>query len=247
MTWKVTAAERPSGHWRHQDRSLIVPALNGTAIAVLDGHGEDDDAIIRCSDLLPGLLAKAEWTSGPAMMRAIVERLLNETANHESGACISLAYVSDEGTVHLATLGDTFACAGIYDRENVQLKWLKPQDIEGNDDEREALKVLGANVSLGYLHSPGDAKLSLSRTLGNRVFRDQLIRYPAILSTTVPRNGFVILGTDGFFSMSQPEYMQMGWLACIAERMDAKQMIDSSFHRLRMRKDDATVVVAYRS
>ncbi|HYD93401.1 MAG TPA: PP2C family serine/threonine-protein phosphatase [Candidatus Paceibacterota bacterium] len=245
MKWKVTAAERPSGHWRHQDRHIVQNVTDGIAIAVIDGHGESDDTIIRCMQVLPQKFEAASWGDPELTLKEIIHDLLGDTWGYHDGASISLAYLRQNGCVALATLGDTFACAGRIGGETMRFQWLRPHDISGNDAEHQRLKDAGANVKLGRLHIPGGNELSLSRTLGDHVFRDQTIQTPALLSTEVEALGFVILGSDGFFSMSQPEYMNMAWLACIEEQMHAGDILKADFHRLRMRKDDATVVVGY--
>lgn len=242
MRWKVTAAERPSGHWRHQDRHMVQEVSDGVVITVIDGHGGSDDSIIRCCEVLPDLIADMNWQNAEAALVEIVKQLVFQTKDHEDGACISLAYLDNDGTAFLATLGDTFACAGKYDHEDVSLKWLRPQDLGGNESERMLHQQLGHDVALGYLRSPNN-NLSLSRCLGHRDLKDKLFRHPAILKTIVTPGGFAILGTDGYFSMSEPECMHMKWLSCVRQKWEAQRFIDASFHSART--DDATVVVAY--
>jgi serine/threonine protein phosphatase PrpC len=252
MKWNITAAERPSGQWRHQDRHIVLDlpadAANpgGKFIAVLDGHGESELTTDFCMKAIPEYFQ--EWpnpTFASKMLSELFRRLAADTATIQDGCAMSAAILKYDGSVVYGTLGDTFACAGSVDENSVNLAWTKLHSVFGNDDERKRLARGGAKISSGYLRGPKDEGLAMSRALGDSKFDAHLSRIPSLRSKDLVAGGFVILASDGYVDMSMPEYMHMGWLAGVEEKMSAEQLLAAEYHRLRSRGDDATVIMAY--
>lgn len=252
--WKISAAKRASGHWRHQDRYVVVPIEDGkrTCIAVLDGHGESEKTVNFCVRKIKEVVQRREIAENPLdqhILNVLVRELAEGTGQFKDGCAISVAILEDGDNMStLMTIGDTFACAGSMAHGVIAPQWIKPHEVFGNDEERAALWKSGAKVSRGYVHDAKDKRmLAMSRSLGDAEFEGVISREPSFLrkNRDTNDNQFVILGTDGYFNMAMPERMDMDWLHGIEEKWSARQFLAAKTHELRSRADDATVVVAY--
>ncbi len=252
--WEMSAAGRPSGHWRHQDRHLIVsiPDGNRICIGVLDGHGEGEQCVEFCRRTIEEVLhsaSAAEDYNNHRIFVQLADTLAEGTKTFDDGCALSLAILAKDGRASLMTIGDTFACAGFLHEGTVSLSWIEPHEVFGNDEERARLQKAGAKVSRSYVHDKADKNLlAMGRSLGDAAFEGVVSREMTFLPTSgpsAPGTRFVILGTDGYFDMAMPERMNLSWLYGVKQRWKAHQFLEASVHRLREREDDATVAVAY--
>ena len=254
MAWEISAAGRPSGHWRHQDRHIVVPLADKrrTCIGVLDGHGEDEKSVEFCLRTIEAKMREegiGEDYNTHRVFLNLADELRNGTDAFEDGCALSLAILGADGRASLMTIGDTFACAGRIIEGTVSLSWIDPHEVFGNDEERARLKEAGAKVGHGYVHDKADKNLlAMSRSLGDAPFQGIVSRemtYLPIGRPNSPHGQFVILGTDGYFNMAMPERMNMSWLYGVKQKWKAHEFLQAATHRLRERADDATVAVAY--
>ena len=247
MKCEISAAERPSGQWRHQDRHLLLRTGEGDdhLLIVMDGHGESEHTIDRCMELLP-LYAEERFrgepfTYGDEMLRIFAD-LADETRSFPDGCSLSIVHLAHKGKFLASTLGDTAVVWGHRTDWSHTVGWLRPHDAATHVRERERLAKMGATVAHGYVHREGyrSEGLSMSRGLGNADFDAPLSREPDMQSGQLLGKSYLALATDGFIDLTRPDWFSI--LPCLEEKMPARDLLLTRHNQLR---DDATVIVVY--
>lgn len=215
-------------------------------VAVLDGHGESEETITHCLKRLPSLLKNIVPKNSERHVRKAFSTLFDETAAFKDGCTLSLAVLFDNGNAVVASLGDSPVVWGYANAKGTSVSLLPSHDVYANARERQRLRKLGDTLRRGYVKNPQGNMLAVSRALGNKSFRGLISGEPEVTSIVIPPGGYLMLATDGFLDFSIPEQWWMGWLAYVEEKLSATEMLKRSFHRLRGKGDDATVVVCYR-
>lgn len=206
MKWNVSAAERPSGKRVSQDRHLVLRlACGATCVAVLDGHGPDNDAVDHVFSCLPKLIgnivARAEAAT---ILRSVFSALAEETSGYRSGTTCSVALLYPNGDVTNAVLGDSPIIAR---RDAKQLFISEEHNIRSNASERAAAETRGGVCEGGYLYTPTSRHgLQIARAFGDRELAKVLSREPSIESFNVASGYYLFLCSDGFISLSDKIY-----------------------------------------
>lgn len=249
MKWNVSAAERPSGKRTNQDRHLVLRlACGATCVAVLDGHGHDNDAVDhvfrRLPELIGSVVTGAEATSH---LRSVFATLAEETSGYQSGTTCSVALLYPNGLVTSAVLGDSPIIARCNAKK---LFFGEEHNIRSNTRERRAAEKRGGICGGGYLYTPTSRHgLQVARAFGNKDLSQVLSREPSIESFDVAPGYYLLLCSDGFISLSDRAY-SIRMLECF-ERIErwatAEELIAWSAETKRTKHSDDSTIVLCRS
>ena len=171
---------------------------SGIFLAVMDGHGGEEVAQL-CLDSLPSVISKVTKSKervSLVVIRNIFKLLNKQTSEMESGSTFSLAFISYRWKmVFVGILGDSSVVTKNFDGRIV----ISPKhNARTNLKEREAAIKRGACYSGGYIcEHPSRNGLQMTRSLGDKEFRNFLDRSPEVYSVMIGPKSFVDLLSDG--------------------------------------------------
>src|SRR3989344_5208862 len=228
---------------RYFMKELELAKDSGLFLAVMDGHGGDEVSQFF-KDSLESIIAKVtedKEVVGSAEIQAIF-RLLNEkTCEMESGSTLSLAFISyTQERVYVGILGDSPVI--VKDRDSKVN--IGPEHNAGtNIKERQAVIKRGACYFNGYIgEHPAGNGLQLTRSLGDREFRNFLDRSPEVYSVRIGPNSFVALLSDG---VADPGHLSsdsiQGVISMIEDGASAPDLVKDALERAT--RDNVTAIV----
>lgn len=218
---KITHSTAKGGRYYQEDRFVIFNDDNGTFVAVADGHGGEATASYVAKQ------AEKVWkeatTTNPILrFTAFFEILAKITDDWLHGSTVSAAYIENEGDIYIAVLGDSPVVlhdeAGVSGTEDTQtMNWLAPEhNVRTNLYEREAAEARGGIYVDGYIWYAKDKDevhkfsfagpgLQMGRALGDKNMGPVVSHIPDLFRFQKPKNGFLLLATDGVFDPSHQD------------------------------------------
>jgi len=199
---KLTHASKQGLRPYQEDRFFIEQFESdkdlGVFLAVMDGHGGERVAQF-CRDSLKDLIyqvMEGRKRVTLVVVKNIIKLLNEQTCEMESGTTLSLAFISyRQKKVFVGVLGDSPVI--IKDSQG-QIVVSSEHNARTNLKEREAAIKRGACYCAGYIcEYSGRNGLQMTRSLGDREFKNFLDRLPELYSVKIGAESFVALLSDG--------------------------------------------------
>jgi serine/threonine protein phosphatase PrpC len=196
----VTSATHKGLRPYQEDHLLTATILEGTLLAVFDGHGGNFVAQLA-SERLPEIFADEIVKEGATPRSAIesaIQRVNILTQAYDEGSTVSLAFVPSEGSkVVCAVMGDS----PIIVRDAAGNHSISPDhNVRTNKAEAEAAVKRGGFIANGYLCQDWNGGgLQMARALGDAYLNRVLSRVPDIYEVEINDQSWILVGTDGLF------------------------------------------------
>ncbi len=216
--------------------------LDEYIVAVLQGHGQDRSVVEHTLKRLPAL------TRARTALDTTISVLASETQHFRAGACISMAHLTGEGQVHMASLGDAPILWGPTDFQSMRdMGCLAPHSVRANTRERTRIMLKGGVIRGDTMLSPcGTRTLATTRSLGDCTFEQLIDRTPEYGEAHLSHSDFILLCTSSFCDLRLPITKTcIDWQSGIAQNAPAESLVDTHRKRHGMR-DDTSLIVAYR-
>lgn len=201
-----TASERGLRDY-NEDRFITHVDMEGTLVAVFDGHGGSDTANLVSKSVaeffVDSMDVYGEGNNPKGALEETIARLAKIAGNNRSGSTASLVFIPSEGeTAFTAVLGDSPILIG-----NATDLWVGPDhNVRTNEAEADAVIERGGTITNGYAMNgfSGDG-LQMGRALGDRSLARILSTKPEINEVPITEGGFILVATDGVFDPGHRE------------------------------------------
>jgi len=232
----------------YQEDRLFIKHLKltndaGLFLAVMDGHGGEEVAQL-CRDSLDNIITKVmegKEEVGLAKIRAIFGLLNERTSETYSGSTLSLAFISyKQEIVYIGILGDSPI---VVKDSDGQVNISPDHNARTNLKEREAAISRGAYYSGGYIcEHPSGNGLQITRSLGDREFRNFLDRSPEVYSVKIGPESFVALFSDG---IADPGHKSLNSMKSVVSMLEngasASDLVKNALERKT--RDNVTAII----
>jgi serine/threonine protein phosphatase PrpC len=216
---------------------------SGVFLAVMDGHDGQRVAqfcIDSLSDIIYQVMGSRERVT-LVVIRDIIKLLNEQTCEMESGTTLSLAFISyRQKKVFVGVLGDSPV---IIKNSQGQIVVSSEHNARTNLKEREAAIKRGACYHAGYIcEYPGGSGLQMTRSLGDREFKNFLNRLPELYSVKIGTKSFVALLSDGIVDPGHRDSdVLKSVISMIEKGASASDLVQDALDRRT--EDNATAIV----
>lgn len=228
----LTSAASKGSRTYQEDRHLTLNTEDGLIMVVMDGHGDDQCAILlekKFCDIWDSVFSPEE--SPELLFRELFNKFDMLTSDMGCGSSMSVAFIPKANTgkedkVHVAILGDSPV---LVQKSDGTLHISPEHNVRTNIAERDAAIRRGGYYSNGYIcYGPEGHGLQMSRALGDYDLGKILSRVPEVY--TVELGDWVLVGSDGLISPGHDESAKQ-MLADIVrmveeEDVNAKELVD---------------------
>lgn len=244
----LTRAEAKGAREYMEDTSIVSTIssvdLNGTLLAVFDGHGGEFVSKFAALHVERFFLQSEGIEITDRLFDTIA--LLSEYVDGEnlpSGSTASIVYI-DHGRAeaHVAVLGDSPVL--VYSPSKGL--WQGPDhNVRSNPEEQAAAIARGGHMYGGYICNRSGQGLQMGRALGNPHLKSILSRTPEVFTVDIEAGGWLLVASDGLFD---PGHQSDKSLHDVSEtltkfpQVEAQELVDGAL--ARRTGDNVTAILA---
>jgi serine/threonine protein phosphatase PrpC len=205
----ITTCTKMNNRYYQEDRFFVKEGKD-LLLGVFDGHGGEWVADYACQHT-PYVFRALQRKGSSDILKDVIHRLHYKTEYMHSGATASIVWVNPEKTIaNVAILGDSPVIIKNAEGD----VWISPEhNVRSNEIEAQAaITRYGGMIRDGYLMDPNrpwEGGLQMSRSLGDKIFRNLLNPEPEIFQVPISENSWILCGTDGILDAGHENTLKM--------------------------------------
>lgn len=225
---KINAFSQQNNREYQEDRFFIHEYKNkDILLGIFDGHGADFASEDACNATVKifNHIKKNIKKNPELALTYLFERLNDLVKDYWCGSTAVIVWIKDN-IAHVSVLGDSIVLINTNNR-----LWKSPEhNVRTNKNEADAALERGGYINNGYLFDAYKLSqsygLQMSRSLGDKDLNRVLDRNPDIFHIPVNENSWVLLCSDGLYSLDKesPNYIEK-----ISDLINSTENVNAEF------------------